>query len=130
MPIYMKYGEIKGDVDEPAHRGWIELGSAQFGVHKRSAGDGTAPPSVSEIFVTKSTDNASSGLFRESVAGKGVTAFIDFVKDDGSVYLRLTLTNTLIASYSISGQGERPTETLTLNFTKIEFKQTPGDPPP
>jgi type VI secretion system secreted protein Hcp len=35
--------------------------------------------------------------------------------------LTITLTNTLISGWSQSGGSDRPTESLTLNFTKIQF---------
>ncbi len=135
MPIFLRYGDIKGDVKEPAHRGWIELTSFQWGVGRSVTSVGSATressaPSVSEIVVTKLHDSASTRLFNESVAGQGTKAIIDFVKGDGTVYLRLVLDNTMVSGYSISGGGgaTRPSETVTLNFTKVEFQNLPGTP--
>ena len=135
MPIYMKYGDIKGEVKDPAHRGWIELMSIQWGVGRSiSSPTGSSreasAPSVSEIVVTKRQDSASTRLFNESMVGNGAKVIIEFVKDDGTVYLRLELSNTLISGFSMSGKGGgvRPTESLTLNFTKVEFKNLPGTP--
>ena len=53
---------------------------------------------------------------------------IEFTRADGSVYLRIELEGTLISSISTSGGGDRPLETLTLNFTKLEYKNVPGTP--
>jgi type VI secretion system secreted protein Hcp len=63
------------------------------------------------------------------VTGKSVEATIDLVSE-GSVYLRVTMKGTLISSYQISGSGDKPTESLTLNFTEVVFEQNPGGPPP
>jgi type VI secretion system secreted protein Hcp len=41
--------------------------------------------------------------------------------------MEITLENTLISSYSMSSGGDRPMESLSLNFTKIEFKAIPYD---
>ena len=43
------------------------------------------------------------------------------------------LQNTLISSYSVSGHGggvtdSRPTESLSINFTKITFEMSPTSP--
>jgi type VI secretion system secreted protein Hcp len=131
MPVYLKYGGIKGPVREPAHRGWIELESAQFGSpHLTQYGTGSArnvSRNPSEIVVTKLTDSASSSLFRESLAGQGVKATIEFANDE-EVYLRVEMTGTLITSYSMSGRGDRPMESLTLNCERVEFKPIPGIP--
>jgi type VI secretion system secreted protein Hcp len=134
MPVYLKYGDkIKGEVKEPAHRGWIELTSAQFGSVRRSrpldgreGRDGSS--NATEITVTKKSDSTSVHLFREGLSGKEVVAVIDFAKPDGSVYLRVEMTGTLISSYNLSESGKNPTESLTLSFTKVEITNIPGTP--
>jgi len=124
-------------VKEAAHKSWIELTSVQWGVGRgmnaptgTSASREASVPNVSEIVVGKMMDEASPLLFQESLTGGGVTAVIDFVRGDGSVYLRLTMSETLIAAYSASTGGDKPTESLSLNFKKLEVKLDPGTPPP
>jgi type VI secretion system secreted protein Hcp len=135
MPIYLKYGSIKGEVKEPAHRGWIELSSMQWGTLQRSPrpfdrAGGRASPAVSDIVVTKRSDSVSILLMGESLSGKQVDAVIDFVKGGSGkdVYLRIEMSGTSISSFNLSGSGDNPTESLTLNFTKVETKFTPGTP--
>ena len=36
-------------------------------------------------------------------------------------YLTIKLTNTMISGYSFSSGGDRPSESISLNFTKIEY---------
>ena len=133
MPAYLKYGEIRGEVKEPAHKSWIELTSVQLGAHRpKSWGSrerDPGAPDVSEIVVNKDQDSTSVLLFQESLTGKSVEATIDFVKE-GVVYLRVTMKGTLISSYQFGGTGDRPAESLTLNFEKVEFEQNPSEPPP
>jgi type VI secretion system secreted protein Hcp len=67
---------------------------------------------------------ASLGL---KPADEGKTVNIDFCKTDTSKpepYLQFTLTNCLVSGYSLSSGGDRPTESVQLNFTKVEFKNT------
>ena len=134
MPIFMKYDGIDGDVTAEGHEKWIELNSCQFGVG-RSITNATAKgvnreasaPSVSEIVVTKVTDGASVKLLQASCFGEGKDVQIDFCKTDKDKlepYLTLTLTNTMVSGYSISSGGDRPSESVSLNFTKIECKNT------
>jgi len=137
MPIYMNYNSlaIKGDVTEGSHVGWVELNSFQWGVGRgissptgASADRESSAPSVSEITTTKAQDIASVPLLNEALQGEGQTVIIDFCKTDKGnleVYLTYTLTNCMISGYSISSGGDRPSESLSLNFTKIEFKSTP-----
>jgi type VI secretion system secreted protein Hcp len=129
MPIYMRIAKnglpiITGDATANGHEKWIELSSAQMGTFRSIAPNGPSASTGSEIVITKSMDSASNALFRQSLNGEGATIQIDFVKsgENESTYLTFTLQNALISEYqpSRSGQG-RPTESLTLNFTKITF---------
>jgi len=131
MPIYMNYNSlaIKGDVTESTHVGWIEVNSFQWGVGRGissptggSADRESSAPSVSEIVVTKAEDVSSILLLTESFQGEGQTVIIDFCKTDkGQLesYLKFTLTNTMISGFSMSSGGDRPSESISLNFTKV-----------
>lgn len=131
-PIFMQYGAIQGDVTAQGYAHFIELSSFQWGVSRAissiasGADRESAVPSVGEIKITKSLDSSSPYLFKEALNGQGQTAVIDFLKTGGSgqlqVYLQITLTNTLVSGFSTSSGGDRPTESLSLNFTKIEYK--------
>jgi type VI secretion system secreted protein Hcp len=137
MPIYMNYNSlaIKGDVTEKNHTNWIELNSFQWGLGRgissptgASADRESSAPSISEITVTRMQDAATVPLVNEALQGEGQTVIIDFCKTDKGdleVYLEYTLTNCMISGYSISSGGDRPTESISLNFTKIEVKNTP-----
>ncbi len=134
MPIYLSYATIDGDVTAEGHEKWIEVNSCQFGVGRGinsptggSSDREASAPSVSEIVVTKPTDVASTKLFNESLQGEGVAVTIDFCKTDKGkfeTYMTYTLTNTMISGFSMSSAGDRPVESISLNFTKIEFKNT------
>ncbi len=132
MPIYMNYNSIPGDATAEGHEKWIELNSVQWGVGRGissptggSADREASAPSVSEIVVTKATDVSSPKLLNEAYQGEGQNVTIDFCKTDKGkleVYLTFTLSNTMISGHSMSSGGDRPTESVSLNFTKVEFK--------
>jgi len=120
MPIYMKLtpgkgSPIIGDAKDAAHRGWIELNSLQFSsTRARSDRDGPG-----DVVATKAYDRASNQLFRESIGGMAGRAVIEFVDANGFMYLRVTLEDALVSSYTVSGSpGGNPTEGFTLNYTK------------
>jgi type VI secretion system secreted protein Hcp len=135
MPIYMKYGDIGGDVTAEGHEGWIEVQSFQFGVGrgigspigKKSDREASAP-SISEVTVSKVADKTSPNLFQEACVGEGKTVEIHFVRTSAGtleVYYEATLSNTMISGYSQSSGGDNPSESISLNFTKVEVKFTP-----
>jgi len=138
MAIYVKYTSpnITGGVTTKGYEKQFEVSSLQFGIGRGvgSPVGGTTnreatTPSVSEIVVTKNLDEASGALVKEAYSGAGkATAVISFVRTDGGggvTYLELTLTNVMLSGWSISSGGDRPTESLSLNFTKIETKIIP-----
>jgi type VI secretion system secreted protein Hcp len=140
MAAYLQYCAIKkGESKAKGHegsKGWIEVGSVQFGVGRgintrvgTSSKREASAPHVSEI-ITKLMDSTSPLLFQEGLIGKACTAKIDLVEtgsDQLNTCLELTLTNAMISGYSVSSGGDRPSESISINFSKIEYKYTPYD---
>ena len=137
MAIYLKYDGIDGEVTQSDHTKWIEVHSFQFGIGRgistptgNAANRESSHASVSEVVVTTAMDSSSTKIFTESATGKdGKKVEIHFVTtgNPGLTYAQYTLEGTLISGYSLSSAGERPSESISLNFTKIEFKMTPYD---
>lgn len=130
-PIFMNYAGITGDVTADGYTGWIELTSFQWGVGRTFTASASgadregSAPSVSEIVVTKLQDSASAKLLKEALGGEGKTVVIDFTKSTKGTqqpYLEITLSNVLISKFSMSSGGDRPTESISLNFTRIQYK--------
>lgn len=125
---------IKGDSTVDQHSDWITIDSLQFGVGRAisSSGGGTdretSNPSFSEVTVTKSMDKASTELMMQAACGKSLgLATIHFIQTGGADvkgqhYLEYKLEEAIISSYSASSGGERPTESISINFNG--FKQT------
>ncbi|WP_372620176.1 type VI secretion system tube protein Hcp [Falsiroseomonas sp.] len=132
MAIYMKYGDIKGTVDTEGFKDWVELGSLQMGAGRgigsaRGAGANRegSEPSISEITVTKTWDaTSSSKFFEESVAGlldRDVEIKMTSTsKNKQDTFMVIKLWNCGISGYSLSSGGDKPSESLSLNFSKIE----------
>jgi type VI secretion system secreted protein Hcp len=139
-PIYMKFEGIDGEVTVQGHEKEIELNSFQFGVGRAitsptggSSNREASLPSISEITITKMMDKASTKLFEEALLGTGnkkVDIFFVLIGGQGApvTYAQYTLENVLVSGYSVSSGGDRPTESLSLNFAKITFKHTVIDP--
>ncbi len=133
--ILLKFStQIKGTSTVSGHTDWITIDSLQMGVGRAISVSGggtdrdTSNPSFSEISLSKATDIASADLFMQAVCGKSLgKAEIHFIQTGGSdkkqqVFLTIELEAPIISSYSASSGGERPTETFSINFTKISYK--------
>lgn len=135
MAIYMKFGTVAGQVTTEGFKDWIELHSAQYGVGRGvSSGAGGAQregsnPSISEIVVTKVYDKASSKLYEDAVAGSFDTKveikFTTTTKNKVDTYLSYELSECGLSGYSLSSGGDNPSESLSLNFTKIMMTPSP-----
>ena len=129
---------ITGESTDKTHKDWIEISSFSFGVsHPTTIGSGargTGKASFSDLSITKTVDKSSPALFFDAASGKHIKdGLLDVVKVSGGSEMSLLqykLTDVMISSYSIGGSsgGELPQESLSLNFTKIEFKEFPQNP--
>lgn len=143
-PIFMKFGSINGEATLKGYTGDIELNSFQWGVG-RAIGTPTAgsttrdagTPSVSEVTITKLMDKTSPLLLQQALAGPATTEVDIFFVEPAKVgsmakpgqpvtYAEYVLSNVLISAYSASSGGERPTESISLNFTKVQFNYFPN----
>lgn len=133
MAIYMKYGNIKGKVTTEGFADYMELNSLQWGVGRGISSPTSADqdressePSISEVTVTKLQDAVSGDILKESLGGDGkakaTIAFTRTKKGGGGAekYLEIVLDNVIISGYSMSSGGDRPSESISLNFVSIE----------
>lgn len=141
MAIYMKYADVEGSSTAQSHEKWITVESIQWG-GGRAIGTVTGSAknreasmvSISEVVITKQQDNASPQLSTKAFIGtdgEEVTIHLTTTSDQGvNTILELILTDTLISGFSVSSGGDRPSESISMNFTKIEstfYNQTEGN---
>jgi len=137
MAIYLHVEGLEGDVTAAGHEGWIECLSMDTGVGRgirTSTGSSqereSAAPSLSDVTIVKAMDKCTPLLFSEACVGKGKMVKIDLVQtgEQLDTYMGYELTDALISGYSVSASGgEKPAETVSFNFTKIEMKYIPFD---
>ena len=127
---FLRLDGIAGSSTDKSHTGWVEVSSFQWGVGRDTpatgtatggGGGGTGKAAIHDIRVTKTVDSASPLLFQAAAGGGHLkTAQLDFVRADKTVVYQIKLTDVLLSSYAKSSGGDRPTESITLTFTKIE----------
>jgi type VI secretion system secreted protein Hcp len=140
MPILMKYEGIPGESKIQGYQKYIEVDSFDFGLGRRiTAGTqstregGTV--SLSEIVVTKRTDNTTIKFFEQACVGKMdkkvEIAFVRTGDKSNEYFLKFELDATTVAGLSFKSAGgadARPTETIHLNFNKMTIHYNPvGD---
>jgi type VI secretion system secreted protein Hcp len=98
------------------------LNSFQWGVGRSITGSGASAPSVEEITVTKTFDDYSGPFVNASLRGAPTKAVIFFNDSAGAQFLQFSLEGVQISGYSTSSGGEKPSESLSLHFTKITMR--------
>jgi type VI secretion system secreted protein Hcp len=128
-PIYMQISGITGEVTTVGFVGAIELHSFSWGITNTThstSGAGHGKVSFSDVQITKTMDSTSSKLVQTAMTGKSIKevniSFVTFNADQvATTYAKYTFTNCIISGYSVSSGGDRPTESLSLNFAKVKF---------
>ncbi len=138
--ILLDIPDIKGESNIKGYEDKIQVLSFSHSVAMQVTGDvsnterTSGRPNHQDLTITKYVDLATCPLIAACNAGtnlKKVTLTVGR-NDAGAVlpYLVYTLENTIVSSASLSsGGGDRPTETFTLNYTKISwaFTEQKGD---
>jgi type VI secretion system secreted protein Hcp len=131
IDAYLYIDGIKGE--SKTIQNAIELQSFSWGASRGMSsptGGQAGAPNVSEIVITKSVDSASPVLMKCAATGCHYPSATLYVRKAGGGGLeQYQLSDVMLSHFSSSG-GERPSESITFNFTKIELKTAgaPGGP--
>ncbi len=139
MAIYLKFGNVKGNVTADGYAGQIAVNSIEFEVSRQVSMEAgnlsnreSSKPSLSRIEITKKADNSVAALFKEALTGSaGQEATLTFVRtgsDKVQEFMTYKLTNCIISRYKINAEGdEEPTELLELSYSAIEVSYKDHD---
>lgn len=131
MAIFMKYGALDGEVTVEGYEKWVECHSCQMGYGRGISAPGpgggskreASAPTVSEVNVTTTMDSFSPLILKEALGGAATEVKIEMTQTDDNgkhiAFQKYVFTNTLVSGLSISSGGDRPSESLSLNFTKF-----------
>jgi type VI secretion system secreted protein Hcp len=139
--IYLKLGDIKGESQADGHKDEIEImswswGSTQTGSTQSITGSTAGKVNVHDLTITKLVDVSTPNIFSSVSGGTShKEAMLVCQKSAGAgkppvPYLKIKLGNVLVSSHSIGGTGgsNETTETITLNFGKVEITYTQQTP--
>jgi len=130
--IYLKLDNIPGSATDKGFEnqivvksfGWaggVPITGGVGNMANRAAGKA----SLADITLEKPLDAASHELLKHMLKGKviakGVFTFVAANNNESEKYLEVTLENIIISSLNQHSTGESPTESVSLNYSKIEF---------
>lgn len=136
---YLKIENIDGESTEEKHKDWIEILSYSQGVSQPGTalggggggggGGGRAErPVFTDFSVGKKLDKATPKLMLACASGQHLSsATLELTRGSGErqqVFMQYKMSDIIISKVEDSGQSgdDLPTESLSLNFAKIEWK--------
>jgi type VI secretion system secreted protein Hcp len=133
--FYVQIDGIKGESTDSEHKDWIEVlafnqSLSQPEVAAANPGGGRATGRVEhqDITITKHLDAASPKLYEACASGKHIKEVtIDMMRAGGDKpvkYMVVKMEDVVISHVATSGSGDSPTESISLNFRKIEWTYT------
>jgi type VI protein secretion system component Hcp len=84
-------------------------------------GIGGAPSSTSELSITAPVDEGPA-LAKALASGTHYKKGSLFLQKNGSPYEAICMSDAFVTSYKTGGRGDLPTESVSINYTKITFK--------
>ena len=142
--FFLKIDGIKGESSDAVHSETIEVSSWSWGASNpstTSSGGGTGKVSMQDFHFVCSHDKSSPLLMLACAQGQHIPKATLYVRKQGSdpaggpvEYLEITLEDILISSFSSQapppvpgGPHAEPTQSISLNFTKITYDYAPAD---
>jgi len=133
-----KQGLIKGEAQDGTHRDEIEVLSWSWGMsthHSLQSGLPAGKTSLSELVIAKRADRASTAIMsslRNNESIKQATLVVRKAGANPLEYLKITLTEARIVSYSTIGGGPAGepdvNEEVRFSCKKIKVEYTPQGP--
>jgi type VI secretion system secreted protein Hcp len=133
MPVemFLKLAGIDGESTDAKHKGEIDVlawswGLSQEGGSPAGGGGGAGRVKIENISIQKLVDLASPLLLSFSATGKHISDGTLTTRRAGKAageFLLFKMSNVVVTSVQVaaSQDGNAPTESITLNFGKVEF---------
>lgn len=137
IDVYLQIEGIKGESQDSAHQGWIEVNSAQWGVVQPVDANGSATggrttgrSEYRTLAISKLADLASPSLMQYCSSGKTIPKVkMELMRADGDGkrvrYYEVEMENVLITNMEQSvHEGSLLRDQFGLQFSKVKYKYT------
>lgn len=141
MPAFIKLGDIKGEATDAGHKDWVIIETMSTGINRSlpaSAVDQNRTKGstyLSDVTFSRTLDKSSVKL-QEACANGTFFKEVEIhlcttVNNKQEPYLIYKLSDVIITSYNISASAhssDPPSESLSMNYTKVEWTYVVVDP--
>lgn len=132
--MFLKLPGIEGEAEDDTHQNEIDVLSWSWGISRgggaaagRGAGSGKA--NMQDLTITKFVDKSTPLIMKALLAGERIPEAVLTLRGDTRgqhEYLVITMEDVVVTSYQVEGStsDDRPTETVSLNFSKAHVVYT------
>lgn len=135
--IFTEISGIPGESEDEKHKGWIDTESFSWGVVQTrishgGGGAGAGKADFSDFSIVKRLDKASVNLYLACASGEHIPEVkIELCRATGDkqCYMEYKLSDVVVSGCQSSGSGNEvmPSEQVSFNYGKIEWKYTQID---
>jgi len=135
VDILLKIDGVDGESKIAGHEDEIDIlamnwGMSNAGTMSVGGGGGSGKVDIQDLSLTKYIDKSTPSLMRSCCSGEHFTEAILTVRKSGGEaleYLVITMEKVFVTSLTTGGSGDqdRVTENVTLNFAKFKSSYTP-----
>lgn len=130
VDFFLKIDGIDGESKDGKHAGEIDVLSWSFGAHQAGTmagggGGGAGKVSMQDFTFSMRMCKATPKLLLHCANGKHIPSALFTARKAGEKqqeYMKIKFSDILVSSYQTGGGGEEPLESISLNFSKIEFE--------
>src|SRR4029077_7471821 len=135
---FLKLDDIQGESLDDKHKDEIELESWWWGAEQKGGsavggGAGVGKVQMGDFYFTTRTNKATPKLGLACWNGKPIPKVVLTCRkagEDQQEFLKITLSDALCSSHSISGNQDNkgdlhPVDKFSLNFAKVEIEYSP-----
>jgi type VI secretion system secreted protein Hcp len=138
VDMFLKLDNIKGEATGEGHAQEIDVlswswGATQSTTSHMGGGGGSGKVNISDLSIVKPLDASTPELLKACYSGQHFEKALLTVRKAGGKekveYVKIVLEHVLVSAVQTGGAGDqdRLTETLTLNFAKVNFVYTSQD---
>lgn len=137
VDYFLKIDGIDGESTDSKHKNEIDVmswswGESQSGSHSYGGGGGAGKVSMQDFSFSMSMNKATPKLMLACATGEHIKQALLICRKAGKEqqeYLKIKFSDLLVSSYQTGGSSgqEVPVDSISLNFSKIEFEYYPQD---
>lgn len=132
VDYFLKIDGMEGESQDRTHKNEIEIesfswGAVQTGTASHGGGMGAGKVQMQDFTFTMDVNKASPKLMLACANGQHIPKAVLTCRKAGKEqqeYLKITFSDLLVSSYQTSGSGPDavPMDSISLNYTKIEWE--------